>query len=114
MPEVTQADIDDLGGINPFALEPARSTNTTFVTSGKKKLTNSASTSSMLPPRFKFNKTTERFFSGRIWVDDQELQNRENKGKGVPEDKSNKFPTVETYREHIDGRFWFPATYIRG
>ena len=31
------------------------------------------------------------------------------KGKGVPETKKNKFPTVETYREHIDGRYWFPT-----
>ena len=31
------------------------------------------------------------------------------KGKGVPETKNNKFPTVETYREHIDGRYWFPT-----
>ncbi len=31
------------------------------------------------------------------------------KGKGVPETKKNKFPTVETYREQIDGRYWFPT-----
>ena len=23
--------------------------------------------------------------------------------------KNNKFPIVETYREHIDGRYWFPT-----
>jgi TonB family protein len=57
----------------------------------------------------KFKKATERFFSGRIWVDDKDLQIVKTKGKGVPEDKNNKFPTVETYREHIDGRYWFPT-----
>jgi len=31
------------------------------------------------------------------------------KGKGVPETKNNKFPTVETYREQIDGLYWFPT-----
>lgn len=31
------------------------------------------------------------------------------KGKGIPETKNNKFPTVETYREQIDGRYWFPT-----
>ena len=46
---------------------------------------------------------------GRIWVDDQDLQIVKTKGKGVPETKQNKFPTVETYREHIDGRYWFPT-----
>ena len=54
-------------------------------------------------------KTKERLFSGRIWVDDQDLQIVKTKGKGVPETKNNKFPTVETYREHIDGRYWFPT-----
>jgi hypothetical protein len=30
------------------------------------------------------------------------------RGKGVPEGKQ-RFPTFETYREQIDGRFWFPT-----
>ncbi|HEX5886119.1 MAG TPA: TonB family protein, partial [Pyrinomonadaceae bacterium] len=54
-------------------------------------------------------KIKERLFSGRIWVDDQDLQIVKTKGKGVPETKINKFPTVETYRQHIDGRYWFPT-----
>jgi TonB family protein len=54
-------------------------------------------------------RSKERLFQGRIWVDDQDLQIVKTKGKGVPETKNNKFPTVETYREHIDGRYWFPT-----
>jgi TonB family protein len=54
-------------------------------------------------------KIKDRLFSGRIWVDEQDLQIVKTKGKGVPETKNNKFPTVETYREHIDGKFWFPT-----
>jgi len=54
-------------------------------------------------------KTKERLFSGRIWVDDQDLQIVKTKGKGVPETKNNKYPIVETYREQIDGRYWFPT-----
>ncbi len=54
-------------------------------------------------------KTKERLFLGRVWVDDQDLQIVKTKGKGVPETKNNKFPIVETYREHIDGRYWFPT-----
>src|ERR1044072_1905881 len=54
-------------------------------------------------------KTKDRLFKGRIWVDVQDLQIVKTKGKGVPETKNNKFPTVETYREHIDGKFWFPT-----
>jgi TonB family protein len=54
-------------------------------------------------------KTKERLFLGRVWVDDQDLQIVKTKGKGVPEDKQNKYPIVETYREHIDGKYWFPT-----
>ena len=56
-------------------------------------------------------KTKDRFFVGRIWVDDQDLQIVKAKGKAVPETKTNKFPIVETYREQTDGKFWFP-TYV--
>ena len=54
-------------------------------------------------------KTKERFFLGRVWVDKDELQIVKTRGKGVPETKDNKFPNVETYREQIDGRYWFPT-----
>jgi hypothetical protein len=42
-------------------------------------------------------------------VDDKDLQIVKSRGKGVPETKKNKFPTVETYREQIDGNYWFPT-----
>ena len=111
MPEITQADIDDMGGINPFALIPSKIDQYDFRYVGKEKIDELDLyvfdvTPKVLP---KFSKATERFFSGRIWVDDKDLQIVKTKGKGVPEDKNNKFPTVETYREHIDGRYWFPT-----
>ena len=55
----------------------------------------------------------DRLFSGRIWVDEQDLQIVKTKGKGVPETKKNKFPTVETYREHIDGKFLVSDLLVR-
>ena len=111
MPEITQADIDDMGGIKPFALEPSKIDQYNIRYVGKEKIDELNLyvfdvTPKVLP---KFSKTQERFFSGRIWVDDKDLQIVKTKGKGVPEDKNNKFPTVETYREHIDGRYWFPT-----
>jgi hypothetical protein len=53
-------------------------------------------------------KVSERFFQGRVWVDDRDLQIVKVKGKGVPEGKQ-RFPTFETYREQIDGKYWFPT-----
>ena len=111
MPEITQADIEDMGGVKPFALEPSKIDLYNFRYVGKEKIDELDLyifdvTPKVLP---KFSKTQERFFSGRIWVDDKDLQIVKTKGKGVPEDKNNKFPTVETYREHIDGQYWFPT-----
>jgi TonB family protein len=111
MPEITQSDIDDMGGIKPFALEPSKidQYNIRFV--GKEKIDELNLYVFDVTPKIvpKFKQGGERFFSGRVWVDDRDFQIVKTKGKGVPEDKNNKFPTVETYREHIDGRYWFPT-----
>jgi hypothetical protein len=108
---ISQEDLDDLGGIQPFALEPSKIDKYDFKYVGKEKIDElslyvfDVSPKVMPDPK----KTKERFFSGRVWVDDQDLQIVKTKGKGVPETKRNKFPTVETYREQIDGRYWFPT-----
>ena len=47
MPEVTAEDIDDLGGINPFALEPSKIAQYNFGMWVKKRSTSSISTSLM-------------------------------------------------------------------
>jgi hypothetical protein len=57
----------------------------------------------------------ERYFQGDIWVDDRDLQIVKTFGKGVGLLKKNEdqqFPMFETYREQIDGKYWFP-TYTR-
>src|SRR5215470_748587 len=111
MPEITPEDVEDLGGVEPFALEPSKIDKYTIRYAGKEKIDElnlfifDVQPKVMPDPK----KIKDRLFSGRIWVDDQDLQIVKTKGKGVPETKKNKFPTVETYREHIDGRFWFPT-----
>jgi len=111
MPEVTTEDVEDLGGVEPFALEPSKIDKYNIRFAGKEKIDElnlfifDVSPKVMPDPK----KPKDRLFSGRIWVDDQDLQIVKTKGKGVPETKVNKFPTVETYREHIDGRYWFPT-----
>jgi len=62
--------------------------------------------------RMKDQKIEGKFFQGRIWVDDQDLQVVKVAGKVVPEFKQ-RFPKFETHRENIDGRYWFP-TYTYG
>jgi hypothetical protein len=48
-------------------------------------------------------------------VDDRDLQIVKTYGKGVGvirKSSDNQFPKFETYREQIDGKYWFP-TYTR-
>jgi hypothetical protein len=62
--------------------------------------------------RLKDQKIEGKYFQGRVWVDDQDFQIVKVAGKVVPEFKQ-RFPRFETYRENIDGRYWFP-TYTYG
>jgi hypothetical protein len=60
-------------------------------------------------------KKDKRYFQGRIWVDDHDFQIVKTKGKNVPDihkGTENLFPEFTTYREQIDGKYWFP-TYTR-
>jgi hypothetical protein len=64
----------------------------------------------------------QRYFQGRIWVDNHDFQIVKSCGKTVPEAiantkkkkniQENLSPKFVTYREQIDGQYWFP-TYIR-
>jgi TonB family protein len=107
---ITTEDIDDLGGINPFALEPDKIDRYTFRYAGKEKIDElNLYVFDVAPKVMPDQKKKERLFLGRVWVDDKDLLIVKTRGKGVPETKQNKFPNVETYREQIDGRYWFPT-----
>ena len=59
----------------------------------------------------------KRYFQGRIWVDQQQLQIVVTNGKNVPDDlrrghEDLSMPFV-TYRQQIDGKYWFPV-YTHG
>jgi hypothetical protein len=59
----------------------------------------------------------KRYFQGRIWVDDHDFQIVKTFGKTVPDirkkkDNENLFPKFTTWREQIDGKYWFP-TYTK-
>jgi len=56
-----------------------------------------------------------RYFQGRVWVEDKDLQIVKTRGKatGLLKKKEDQaFPTFETFRENIEGHYWFP-TYTR-
>jgi hypothetical protein len=54
----------------------------------------------------------KRFFEGQAWVDDRDLQIVKTYGKGIGyqgRGDDQQFPKFTTYREQIDGHFWFPT-----
>ena len=55
----------------------------------------------------------KRYFEGQIWVDQLGLQIVKTYGKGVgilsKSNKDEQFPRFETYRDQVDGHFWFPV-----
>src|SRR5216684_1323498 len=56
----------------------------------------------------------KRYFQGRIWVDDHDFQIVKTNGKTVPDIRKKKgeenlFPSFTTWREQIDGKYWFPT-----
>jgi hypothetical protein len=111
---MSQQDLDDLEHVQPFVLtseelakydikyvgrEAVDQLNTYVFDVGPKKL-----------------EKNQRYFQGRIWVDDGDLEIVKTDGKAVPDIKKhgqeNVFPRFETFRENIEGHYWFP-TYTR-
>jgi len=105
---VTNEDIDDLGGVQPFALEAAKLDQYNFTYSGQERVDELDTYIFDVAPKVLPRKVSERFFQGRVWVDQQDLQIVKVRGKGVPEG-DQRFPVFETYRQQIDGRYWFPT-----
>jgi hypothetical protein len=111
---LSQQDLDDLEHVQPFVLttkelpkydikyvdhEPLDELSTYVFDVGPKTL-----------------EKNQRYFQGRIWVDDKDFEIIKTDGKAVPDIKKkgqeNVFPRFETFRENVEGNYWFP-TYTR-
>ena len=107
--QITAEDMHDLAGVQPFALTTEDLPKYDINYTGKEKIDElNTYVFNVKPKRFVKG---ERYFEGRIWVDDQDLQVVKVQGQAVPEVGDQKFPHFESYRENIDGKYWFP-TYI--
>ena len=104
----TQEDLEDLGGVQPFALEADKIDLYNFKYMGKEQLDELQTHVFDVAPKVIPKKVSERRFEGRIWVDEDDLQIVKVRGKAVPQG-DQRFPVFETYREQIDGRYWFPT-----
>ena len=104
----TQEDLEDLGGVQPFALEASKIDLYKFTYVGRERVDELETHVFDVAPKVMPKKVSERYFQGRVWVEADDLQIVKVKGKGVPEGKQ-RFPVFETYREQIDGKYWFPT-----
>lgn len=104
------ADLEDLNTIEIFGVEAGKIERYRFTYVGRERVDELDTYVFDVEPKMMpaAKKGGERFFKGRIWIDDRDMQLVKAKGKGVPEGKQ-RFPVFETYREQIDGRFWFPS-----
>jgi len=102
-------DEKDLRDVQPFVLttKDIGEYNVNFL--GREKLDEIGTYSFSVKPK-KMVKG-KRYFEGTIWVDDRDFQIVKTYGKGVGiiNTKTNQFPRFETYREQIDGKYWFPT-----
>jgi len=110
---LTPEDMADLVNVNPFVLTTAEIPEFEINYLGKEKVDEiNCYNFSIKPKKLVQGK---RYFEGQIWVDDRDLQIVKTFGKGVGYIKrggDNQFAKFETYREQVDGKYWFP-TYSR-
>ena len=108
---LSEQDLDDLRNVQPFVLTTAElpKYNVTYV--GRQKLDEIGTYVFDVAP--KVMEKHQRYFQGRLWVDDRDFEIVKTDGKAVPDirkgGQENVFPRFETYRENIEGHYWFPT-----
>lgn len=107
---ITAADIENLGGIDPFPIEPKVADQYKFTYLGREKIDELNLYVFDVAPKVMpdWKKGVAKFFQGRIWVEDEGFAIVRSKGKAVPEGKE-RFPTIETTREPVDNKYYFPV-----
>jgi hypothetical protein len=109
--QLTPEDLKDLKDIQPFVLTSDSIDKYYVRYLGKEKLDELNCYAFAVKPK-KMEKG-ERYFSGIVWVDDEDLQVVRTYGRGVGvANKEQAFPKFETTRSRIDGKYWFPVYTI--
>jgi len=102
-------DEDVLLNLNPFALTAKELPLYDLKYQGKEKVDElNCYVFSVKPLKIKKDKLF-KYFEGKIWIDDVDLQIVRTVGTPVPQDRDNKIPEFETLRQIIDNKYWFPV-----
>ena len=113
--QMTEEDMDDIENRLPFVLTSDELGEYDILYVGKQQQDELSTYVFDIAPKQIVGK--KRYFQGRIWVDDHDFQIVETFGKTVPDIRKKKgqenlFPKFTTWREQVDGQYWFP-TYTR-
>jgi hypothetical protein len=113
---ITKEDYDDFRNRLPFVLTTQDLGQYNILYAGQQRVDELDTYVFDIAPKKVDKDGGPRFFQGRIWVDNRDFQIVKTCGKNVPDihkkDSENLTPKFVTYREQIDGRYWFP-TYTR-
>lgn len=108
---ISPEDERDLKSVQPFVLTTEDIPKYDIKYMGRQKVDELDTYVFMVGP--KVMEKGQRYFQGQIWVDDRDLQIVKTYGKAVPDirqkGQENLFPRFETFREQIDGKYWFPT-----
>jgi hypothetical protein len=111
--QLDPGDIQDLREVQPFVLQTAELPKYFIRYVGREQLDEISTYAFAVKPK-KLEKG-KRYFEGQVWVDDKDLQIVKSYGRGVgllKKGDDNQYPKFETYREQIDGKYWFPTYTI--
>ena len=107
---LTPNDMEDLRSVQPFVMTRANADDYRVDYLGEQKVDEIETFMFSVKPK-KLVKG-KRYFEGQIWVDQLGLQIVKTYGKGVGllgKKNDEQFPRFETYRDQIDGSYWFPV-----
>ena len=110
---MTQQDFDDIEKVWPLVLTPNEAPKYDVKYAGREQVDELGTYVFDINP--KQLEKGQRYFQGRIWVEDRDLQIVKTSGisTGLKKKKEDSaYPHFETFRENIEGHYWFP-TYTR-
>lgn len=113
---ITKEDFDDFRNRLPFVMTTQDLGEYNILYVGQQRVDELDTYVFDVAPRKAEKNGGPRFFQGRIWVDNRDFQIVKTCGKNVPDirkhNEENLTPKFVTYREQVDGQYWFP-TYTR-
>jgi hypothetical protein len=109
--QLSEQDLDDVRNVQPFVLNREDLPKYTVTYVGRQQVDELSCYVFDVAPKTIEKK--QRYFQGRVWVDEKDLQIVMSDGKAVPDiinkHNENVFPRFRTYRQNIEKGYWFPV-----